>query len=137
MRTPLSNMNGGSQWVPPFMWEEKVRIYNTPGILNNFPKLKHYIFNWIINIIWRESPIGINQLASAFSERFGKIKLKNKSFGKNSDFIGPKWSFTLFSQTFQQNAPYLKFFRDMPLFWNLIFRKCVLNVKLDFWKFDL
>ena len=28
-------------WVPLFMWEEGVRIYDTPKIPNNFP-----IFNW-------------------------------------------------------------------------------------------
>ena len=42
MRTPSSHMNGVShhefnQWDLPFMWEERVRIYDIPGIYNNFP----------------------------------------------------------------------------------------------------
>ena len=37
------------------------------------------------------------------------------------DNIRPKWQNTPFLQTFQQNAPCLKLFRDMPLFWNSIF----------------
>ena len=43
MRAPSSHMNGGSHelnlwWDPPFMWEEGVRIYGTPGMPNNFPQ---------------------------------------------------------------------------------------------------
>ena len=36
---------------------------------------------------------------------------------------GPKWGYTLFSKKFQQNTHFLKLFRDISLFWNLIFRK--------------
>ena len=54
-----------------------------------------------------------------------------------STFLWPKWDFTPFSQTFQQNALCLKLFKKMPLFWNLIFRKSSFNLKLDFWTIEL
>ena len=45
MRTLPSHMNGGShhefnQYDPPFIWEEGVRIYGTPGVHNNFSNIK-------------------------------------------------------------------------------------------------
>ena len=41
MLTSSSHMNSGSHslnswWDLPFMWEEGVRIYDTPGVPNNF-----------------------------------------------------------------------------------------------------
>ena len=46
--------------------------------------------------------------------------------------VRPKWGFIPFSQTFQQNAPCLKLFRNMPLFWNSIFRKSSFKCKTQF-----
>ena len=51
---------------------------------------------------------------------------------KHSRYFGPKWGLIPFSQTFQQNASCLKLFRDMPLFWNSIFRKSSSKCKTRF-----
>ena len=44
------------------------------------------------------------------------MRLITLSLTKGPKLYRPKWGFTPFSQTFQQNAPCLKLFRDMPLF---------------------
>ena len=46
MSAPSSHMNGGSHqlnlwWGPPFMWEERAHIYDTPRVPNNFPRHTH------------------------------------------------------------------------------------------------
>ena len=39
------------------MWEEGVRIYGTPGIHNNFPLLRGYVMNIMIDLNKLESSI--------------------------------------------------------------------------------
>ena len=34
-----------TKWDPPFMWEEGVCIYSTPGVHNNFPNSLVYTPN--------------------------------------------------------------------------------------------
>ena len=65
MHAPSSHMNGGSYQDPPFMWEEGVRIYGTPGVPNNFPYLSN-----------KEIPISL-------------LPKLNKS---PSGYVGDKWN---------------------------------------------
>ena len=54
---------------------------------------------------------------------------------ENED-VGPKLGYTSFGQKFQQNAPFLELFRDMPLFSNSIFRKSSFSVELEFMELE-
>ena len=50
--------------------------------------------------------------------------------------VGPKLGYTPLGQKFQQNAPFLKLFRDMPLCWSSTLRKSSFSVELEFMELE-
>ena len=50
--------------------------------------------------------------------------------------IRTKWGYIPFGEKFQQNAPFLKLFSDMLLFWNLILSKSSFSVELKIMKLE-